>query len=79
MDPLATFLTHATFEASEHQAQTGGAASGCLVGQNVIHAKFGAGEIVDAKCQGKDARVPVNVGRQDLEWQAVSVTKLLAA
>jgi DNA helicase-2/ATP-dependent DNA helicase PcrA len=45
----------------------------------VIHAKFGAGVIVDAEGQGKDARVQVNFGRQGVKWLAVSVAKLQAA
>jgi DNA helicase-2/ATP-dependent DNA helicase PcrA len=60
-------------------AGTGGAASGFRVGQNVIHAKFGAGVIVDAEGQGNDARVQVNFGRQGVKWLAVSVAKLQAA
>jgi DNA helicase-2/ATP-dependent DNA helicase PcrA len=60
-------------------AGTGGAASGFRIGQNVIHAKFGAGVIVDAEGQGNDARVQVNFGRQGVKWLAVSVAKLQAA
>jgi DNA helicase-2/ATP-dependent DNA helicase PcrA len=60
-------------------AGTGGAANGFRIGQNVIHAKFGAGVIVDAEGQGNDARVQVNFGRQGVKWLAVSVAKLQAA
>jgi DNA helicase-2/ATP-dependent DNA helicase PcrA len=60
-------------------AGTGGAASGFRIGQNVVHAKFGAGVIVDAEGQGKDARVQVNFGRQGVKWLAVAVAKLQAA
>jgi DNA helicase-2/ATP-dependent DNA helicase PcrA len=60
-------------------AGTGGAASGFRIGQNVMHAKFGAGVIVDAEGQGNDARVQVNFGRQGVKWLAVSVAKLQAA
>jgi DNA helicase-2/ATP-dependent DNA helicase PcrA len=60
-------------------AGTGGAASGFRIGQNVLHAKFGAGVIVDAEGQGNDARVQVNFGRQGVKWLAVAVAKLQAA
>jgi len=61
-------------------AGTGGAARGGFrIGQNVTHAKFGSGVIVDAEGQGNDARVQVNFGRQGVKWLAVSVAKLQAA
>lgn len=52
---------------------------GFRVGQNVMHAKFGSGVIVDAEGQGTDARVQVNFGRQGVKWLAVAVAKLQAA
>jgi DNA helicase-2/ATP-dependent DNA helicase PcrA len=52
---------------------------GFRIGQNVTHAKFGSGVIVDAEGQGSDARVQVNFGRQGLKWLAVAVAKLQAA
>jgi DNA helicase-2/ATP-dependent DNA helicase PcrA len=60
-------------------AGTGGAAGSFRIGQNVVHAKFGAGVIVDAEGQGNEARVQVNFGRQGVKWLAVSVAKLQAA
>jgi len=60
-------------------AGTGGAANGFRIGQNVMHAKFGPGVIVDAEGQGNDARVQVNFGRQGVKWLAVAVAKLQAA
>jgi len=60
-------------------AGTGGAPSGFRIGQNVLHAKFGAGVIVDAEGQGTDARVQVNFGREGVKWLAVAVAKLQAA
>ena len=45
----------------------------------MVHAKFGAGVIVDAEGQGSDARVQVNFGRQGVKWLAVAVAKLQAA
>ena len=53
--------------------------SGFRIGQNVVHAKFGAGVIVDAEGHGDDARVQVNFGRQGVKWLAVAVAKLQAA
>ncbi len=61
-------------------AGTGGpVAGGFRIGQNVVHAKFGAGVIVDAEGQGTDARVQVNFGRHGVKWLAVAVAKLQAA
>ncbi len=53
--------------------------SGFRIGQNVVHAKFGPGVIVDAEGQGGDARVQVNFGKQGVKWLAVAVAKLQAA
>jgi len=60
-------------------AGTGGAPSGFRIGQNVRHAKFGSGVIVDAEGQGSEARVQVNFGREGVKWLAVAVAKLQAA
>ncbi len=53
--------------------------SGFRIGQNVTHAKFGSGVIVDAEGDGGDARVQVNFGKQGVKWLAVAVAKLQAA
>jgi len=52
---------------------------GFRIGQNVVHAKFGSGVIIDAEGQGTDARVQVNFGTQGVKWLAVAVAKLQAA
>jgi DNA helicase-2/ATP-dependent DNA helicase PcrA len=52
---------------------------GFRIGQNVLHAKFGAGVIIDAEGHGGDARVQVNFGAHGVKWLAVSVAKLQAA
>jgi len=52
---------------------------GFRIGQNVTHAKFGAGVILDAEGDGMDARVQVNFGKQGVKWLAVAVAKLQAA
>jgi DNA helicase-2/ATP-dependent DNA helicase PcrA len=60
----------------QHRAEE---STGFRIGQNVTHAKFGAGVIVDAEGNGEDARVQVNFGRQGVKWLAVAVAKLQAA
>ena len=51
---------------------------GLRIGQNVAHAKFGQGVIVNAEGSGSDARVQVNFGREGVKWLALSVAKLTA-
>jgi DNA helicase-2/ATP-dependent DNA helicase PcrA len=50
--------------------------SGLRIGQNVQHAKFGVGVIVNAEGAGQDARVQVNFGAAGMKWLALSVAKL---
>ncbi len=52
---------------------------GFRIGQNVAHARFGQGVIVNAEGAGSDARVQVNFGREGVKWLALSVAKLTAA
>ena len=52
---------------------------GFRIGQNVAHAKFGQGVIVNAEGSGSDARVQVNFGREGVKWLALSVAKLTPA
>jgi DNA helicase-2/ATP-dependent DNA helicase PcrA len=52
---------------------------GWRIGQNVVHAKFGQGVIVDAEGQGSDARLQINFGRQGTKWLALEYAKLSAA
>ena len=54
-------------------------AGGFRIGQNVAHAKFGQGVIVNAEGSGSDARVQVNFGRAGVKWLALSVAKLTPA
>lgn len=50
---------------------------GLRIGQQVRHAKFGAGVIVSAEGSGQDARVQVNFGAgAGVKWLALSVAKL---
>jgi PcrA/UvrD helicase-like protein len=51
---------------------------GFRIGQQVAHAKFGQGVIVNAEGSGSDARVQVNFGREGMKWLALSVAKLSA-
>jgi DNA helicase-2/ATP-dependent DNA helicase PcrA len=46
------------------------------IGQNVRHAKFGNGVIIDAEGRGSDARVQVNFGREGVKWLALAYAKL---
>ena len=48
------------------------------IGQNVAHARFGEGVIVNIEGSGTDARVQVNFGREGVKWLALSVAKLEA-
>ncbi|MEP7085374.1 MAG: DNA helicase II, partial [Betaproteobacteria bacterium] len=52
---------------------------GFRIGQNVIHAKFGNGVIVNAEGRGTDARVQVNFREAGLKWLALEFAKLEAA
>jgi DNA helicase-2/ATP-dependent DNA helicase PcrA len=54
------------------------AASRWRVGQNVIHAKFGAGVIVNCEGLGADARVEVKFGRTGTKWLLLEYAKLTA-
>ena len=54
------------------------AGGGLRIGQNVRHAKFGAGVIVNAEGSGQDARVQVNFAAAGTKWLALSVAKLEA-
>lgn len=49
------------------------------VGQNVRHAKFGVGVIIDAEGRGSDARVQVNFRDVGVKWLALEYAKLEAA
>ncbi|MFA7280430.1 MAG: 3'-5' exonuclease [Sterolibacterium sp.] len=53
--------------------------SGLRIGQNVRHAKFGVGVIVNAEGSGTDARVQVNFGHAGMKWLALSIAKLTPA
>jgi DNA helicase II / ATP-dependent DNA helicase PcrA len=52
------------------------AAPAWRIGQNVRHAKFGAGVIVDAEGRGSDARVQVNFRDVGIKWLALEYAKL---
>ncbi len=49
------------------------------IGQNVLHAKFGAGVIVNAEGRGSDARVQVNFHKAGVKWLALEYAKLTPA
>jgi len=73
LQPDFSRQTQTTFQKPR---QTG---TGFRIGQNVVHAKFGQGVIVDAEGSGEEARVQVNFGREGVKWLAVAVAKLQAA
>ncbi len=54
-------------------------ANGWRIGQNVRHAKFGLGVIIDAEGRGADARVQVNFRDAGVKWLALEYAKLEAA
>jgi DNA helicase-2/ATP-dependent DNA helicase PcrA len=49
---------------------------GWRIGQNVIHAKFGAGVIINCEGHGADARVEVRFGRAGTKWLLLEYAKL---
>ena len=49
------------------------------VGQNVVHAKFGVGVIVNCEGSGADARVEVKFGRAGTKWLLLEYAKLAPA
>lgn len=49
------------------------------IGQNVVHAKFGSGVIVNAEGRGLDARVQVNFRDVGIKWLALEYAKLAPA
>ena len=49
------------------------------IGQNVAHAKFGAGVIVNSEGSAQEARVQVNFGRNGVKWLALAYAKLDSA
>ncbi len=49
------------------------------VGQNVAHAKFGAGVIVNCEGSGTDARVQVKFRNAGVKWLALEYAKLAVA
>ena len=59
-------------------AQRGGDAR-FRIGQNVVHAKFGEGVIVNLEGSGNDARAQINFGRQGMKWLALGIAKLETA
>jgi DNA helicase-2/ATP-dependent DNA helicase PcrA len=49
------------------------------IGQNVSHAKFGDGVVVDIEGRGSDARVQVKFRGEGTKWLALQYAKLVAA
>ena len=51
---------------------------GWQIGQNVLHAKFGAGVIINYEGSGSDARVQVNFDQVGTKWLLLEYAKLTA-
>lgn len=49
------------------------------IGQNVLHAKFGSGVIINCEGRGRDARVQVNFAHSGVKWLALEYAKLSAS
>jgi len=62
--------------ALQGQAPDRNSTSAWRIGQNVIHAKFGAGVIVNCEGHGADARVEVRFGRAGTKWLLLEYAKL---
>ncbi len=54
-------------------------ASGFHVGQEVVHAKFGQGVIVDSEGRGSEARLQINFGPNGVKWLAAAYANLTPA
>jgi DNA helicase-2/ATP-dependent DNA helicase PcrA len=50
--------------------------AGFRVGQEVMHAKFGQGVIVDAEGRGSETRLQINFGPNGLKWLAAAYANL---
>jgi len=59
------------------QVQT--AVGGLRIGQNVRHARFGAGVIVATEGSGSEARVQVNFGAGGMKWLVLGYARLTPA
>ena len=70
----ATVSPAPSFSGASRRQESGG----LRIGQNVMHAKFGLGVIVNAEGSGNDARVQINFGGAGMKWLALSVAKLEA-
>ena len=55
------------------------AAHGFRIGQNVQHAKFGLGVIINAEGTGLDARLQVNFRDVGVKWLSLEFAKLTPA
>jgi DNA helicase-2/ATP-dependent DNA helicase PcrA len=49
------------------------------VGQNVVHAKFGEGTVINYEGRGLDARVQVKFRTEGTKWLALQYAKLTPA
>nr|MBP6562934.1 UvrD-helicase domain-containing protein [Neisseriaceae bacterium] len=52
--------------------------AGFEIGQNVRHAKFGTGVIIDAEANGDSAKLHINFGREGVKWLDTQYANLAA-
>jgi DNA helicase-2/ATP-dependent DNA helicase PcrA len=69
-------VDESAWDAIRAAPQATAAAPAWRIGQNVRHAKFGAGVIVGAEGRGSDARVQVNFRDTGVKWLALEYAKL---
>jgi len=76
-----TFSSFSPGQVMRNQESTArtSAAARWRVGQNVVHAKFGAGVIISCEGTGADARVEVKFGRAGTKWLLLEYAKLTPA
>jgi DNA helicase-2/ATP-dependent DNA helicase PcrA len=66
-------FTAPTHKLSHHQTE---ADTGLFVGQNVSHAKFGSGVVLNLEGQGSQSRVQVNFEHAGSKWLMASMANL---
>ena len=49
---------------------------GFVIGENIRHAKFGLGVIIDAKINGEHAHLHINFGKEGMKWLDTKFAKL---
>ena len=78
---MGAAFAHESFAAAEFAKpkRTADPGHGFRIGQQVLHAKFGQGVIVDAEGSGPEARLQVNFGHAGMKWLALAYANLQPA